>query len=749
MFKVLLCVGSKHNPWLVVVAALVCVAATCATFFLYSRVTNHRRSRRWGWLCMTGLVAGSGIWTTHFVAMLAFSDGLPTGYDGWLTFGALGVAVASTTAGFAVGSMGLTARGRMVASVSGGGIVGVGITLMHYLGMSGYRTEGVISWDWGYVASSVAIGVTLAAAALLVARPGGPLGRMLLGSGLLAGAIVGMHFTGMTAVTIFPDARVAVPEMVLSKPAMVATTVAITALIMITAVGGVMFDNAARNRHAKRLRQALEAMPAALAFFDANDRLLVWNANYGALFPEMGGGLHAGLSLTGLVRLRMPHADPAAAILAARTKPGSIEQQLPDGRWLRYESRPTDDGGIIVVGTDITELKRQATDLAQARDQAEAASRAKSAFLANISHEIRTPLNGVTGLLGVLLRTPLNDPQRDMVTSAVHSADTVNSLLGDVLDLARIEAGQARLETVQFRLEDELRALSSLHAIRAAQKGVALRLVLDGVNVEVEADQLRLRQVLNNLLANAVKFTEAGEVTLTARAAGDDRFHIEVRDTGIGFEPAEKERLFQRFAQGDSSVTRRFGGAGLGLAIARECAELMGGRIDAESQPGQGAAFTFDVPLRIVAAPDQEAGPAAAERVADNETRDQVLIVDDNPTNRKVLEIILDQIGMPWKSVEDGRQAVEAARHREFAAILMDIQMPVMDGITATREIRRLERQGGRAATPVIMVSANCQPEHVEAGRVAGAQGHLSKPINVGRLVEALNSVLVGHAAAA
>jgi PAS domain S-box-containing protein len=386
MFKVLFCIAMEHNWWLVGLAAIVCLASTLATFFLYSRVPTFPVWRRWCWLGMTGLVAGSGIWTTHFVAMMAFKTGLPTGYAALPTLGSLGVAVFGTTLGFAVGSSMEDRERRGLASIAGGLIVGLGIACMHYMGMSGYRTMGDVQWDGAYVAASVVIGAALAAAALLVAQPGGPPKRWLAGSGVLTLAIVGMHFTGMTAVTIVPDSRASVPSSLLSDPAMVVIAVAVTAVILVTAIGGVAFDAASRNGSLRRLREALDVMPEGLAFYDASDRLVAWNTQYQDLCRTCGTELYAGMPFADLLESSIIHgAYPAAAgregewlaerNAARRGEISSLTQQTAAGRWLRVTDRRTADGGTVSVSVDITELKRTELAMAKALDTAEELAR--------------------------------------------------------------------------------------------------------------------------------------------------------------------------------------------------------------------------------------------------------------------------------------------------------------------------------------------------------------------------------------
>jgi PAS domain S-box-containing protein len=386
MFKIALCIAMEHDWRLVVLAALICVLATRGAFYLYSKAPPLPGWRRWTWLGMTGLVAGSGIWTTHFVAMLAFRTGLPTGFDEPQTAASLVVAVFGTTLGFAISSTPAIASRRALTATVGGLAVGLGVTLMHYVGMSGYETMGRLQWDPAYVVASMLIGTLLGAAALFVARPGASGRRQTAGAALLTLGIVGMHFTGMTGVTIIPDSTAVLSPAVMSGPMMGVAAVAVTALILITVIGGVAFDAASRSGSLRRLREALDVMPEGLAFYDNADRLVAWNTQYEDLCRASGVEPVVGLPFAEVLETSMVHgAYPAsagreAAWLAERNavRRGdlpSVEQQTVGGRWLRIMERRTADGGTVSVSVDITDLKSAEAAMAQARDKAEELAR--------------------------------------------------------------------------------------------------------------------------------------------------------------------------------------------------------------------------------------------------------------------------------------------------------------------------------------------------------------------------------------
>jgi signal transduction histidine kinase/CheY-like chemotaxis protein len=386
--------------------------------------------------------------------------------------------------------------------------------------------------------------------------------------------------------------------------------------------------------------------------------------------------------------------------------------------------------------------RRVAARLRVERMRAEAANRAKSEFLANMSHEIRTPLNGVVGVADMLARGELAPKEREMVEIIRGSGQSLERLLSDVLDLARVEAGQMTIEVAPFHAGDLMRSVALLSRLRADEKGLALQCK---IAPELEGwflgDATRVRQILTNLLSNAVKFTQTGSVTLEADSPSPGRLRFSVTDTGVGFDQEDKERLFGRFQQADGSITRRFGGSGLGLAISRQLATLMSGQFDCESTPGEGSRFWFEASFPAAAAPAQ-AGGELGERDLMEDRAVKVLLADDHITNQAVIRMMLDEFGASTTMVLNGAEALQAMEAEDFDVVLMDMQMPVMDGLAATRELRAREARSQRRRTPVIMLTANALPEHREASRAAGADGHVSKPVTVADLLTALNRAL-------
>ncbi|MDP3369212.1 MAG: ATP-binding protein [Brevundimonas sp.] len=433
-------------------------------------------------------------------------------------------------------------------------------------------------------------------------------------------------------------------------------------------------------------------------------------------------------------------------------------------RTLEWRARRVGDR-VYGMGRDVTDRVAAERELIEAKAAAEVANQAKTDFLANMSHEIRTPLNGVLGLVGVLAQDALTARQRELVELIEQSGVTLERLVSDILDVAKIEAGHLDFAIGDMDLERELDGVIDTARVKAEARGLAFHVERGpGARGDFLGDATRIRQVLTNLLSNAVKFTPEGEVSVSLEVIDDDpspgvaTLRFEVRDTGVGFDAEAGEALFQRFSQADSTITRRFGGTGLGLSICRSLVEIMSGEITVESTPGEGSCFTVTIPLsrsRSLAAHDA-ARDAAAAAVA-SEGRGQfaagptawageggirVLLAEDHPVNQRVVQAILAGGGMEVVTVGDGAEAVAAFKAEAFDLVLMDMQMPVMDGLTATRAIRAAEQARGGARTPVVMLSANAMARHVQDAAEAGADLHLAKPITPGALMAAIEAAL-------
>ncbi|HEY5412319.1 MAG TPA: ATP-binding protein, partial [Caulobacteraceae bacterium] len=402
---------------------------------------------------------------------------------------------------------------------------------------------------------------------------------------------------------------------------------------------------------------------------------------------------------------------------------------------------------ILSISDDVTEQKITQDALKEALARAEAASVAKSEFLANMSHEIRTPLNGVLGLADALARMDLSAPQREIVQMIVGSGKALTAILSDVLDLAKAEAGQLELAGESFSLRETIGSAAFLFETVARDKGVGFRVEFDpDAPDRLQGDPLRIRQVVSNLISNAVKFTSHGEVRINvaakADARGGVRLSVKVKDTGPGFSEEVRAKLFSRFEQGDGSITRRYGGTGLGLSIANALAQMMGGQIDCRARLGEGAVFIFRARLELSSAASVETAPAMGAGRANLGRRPRVLLAEDHEVNQKVVQLMLADAA-ELVIVADGQEAVEQALGPlRFDIVLMDTQMPVMDGLTATRRIREQELRLGLSRTPIISLTANAMAHQVQAAMDAGADRHLAKPITAEALYGAIEKTL-------
>ena len=737
----------QHDLAALIPASLLCLMGAMLARLLLNRARLAHwdgRALHAGRLQTAAAVVGAVfIWGAQFIALLGLNAGAPVQYAPLPMIAALAVTIFALVISTRVAGD-ATSSGRVLASVA---VRSLGFLAMHVLAVGAIRTTGVIHWGMEALALGVALQLALSIEAVRFQSSGTAWGTVSAGISGWAG-LMALYLVSMSGFWISPVEAATPLSEGLSRTDMLTWAVG-AVMVLCVALGAVAAAAYwSRSSALRQLREAIDAMPDGLGFYDADDRLILWNAKYVQVNPELATILKPGLPFVELLRegIRQDlyeHARGreeewiAERMAARRAASNCFEQKIGDGRWLRVQDRRTADGGVVTVVNDITDLKRDAQALAEARDQAERANRSKSQFLANMSHEIRTPLNGVIGLSQALARTELTDEQREMLDLMASSSRTLQTLLGDILDLARVESGRMQLSDEPFDLARAVQEAGQLYEAGAREKGLGFTIdVAADVRTWVLGDVVRLKQILTNLVSNAVKFTETGFVTLRAETGplrdGQRTVRFTVEDTGIGFDPDTRARLFTRFEQADGGIARKFGGTGLGLAICRQLAGMMGGELDCESELGGGSAFILTLPMRETEA----VAPAAIETApaeAASGRRLRVLLADDHPTNRKVVELILAVANVDLVSVEDGAQAVSAFREGEFDLVLM--QMPVMDGLAATREIRLQEAADGRARARVVMLTANALPEHVAAGQAAGADGHVAKPFNTSELL--------------
>jgi signal transduction histidine kinase/ActR/RegA family two-component response regulator len=461
---------------------------------------------------------------------------------------------------------------------------------------------------------------------------------------------------------------------------------------------------------------------------------LVWSAVKTASWVLLFGVLGVIIQVALLYRVMRHTVERPLRVLADAHRSGAVVEAEP------IESRTDEIGALARTlrsqrDRNIELLRSLEERVAERTAELERANQAKSVFLANMSHELRTPLNGVIAIGDRLAEETDPERRRELAALVTSSGRLLEQVLGDILDVSKIEAGQFQLTPAPFDLAQLVGGVAELHRASAEAKGLDFRWSLEpGVAGSYLGDGGRISQILNNLLANAVKFTAVGGVGLTVERA-DDGLTFTVSDTGVGFDDTVRQRLFKRFVQADQSITRQFGGTGLGLSICAALADMMGGRIDARAVLGRGAIFQVDLPLERVRAVEDEVFDDEEEVSLEGL---RVLVAEDHPTNQKVVEIILQPFDVVLTMVEDGQAALDAFAPGAFDVILMDMQMPVMDGLTATRLIREHEAAVGAPPVLLIMLTANAMEEHVAAAKAVGADLHLAKPVRPQQLLEAV-----------
>lgn len=506
------------------------------------------------------------------------------------------------------------------------------------------------------------------------------------------------------------------------------------------------------------LQTVLDSMSEGIVLFDKDLRLKFINRELVAVQNYPTEVARPGASVYDMLRFQVERGDfgpvedldrsvheRAAMILA----PGGTryERRAASGRFVEFSFKPLGGGGLLALSRDISELKKRegaleaARDVAErARSEAEAANQAKSTFLATMSHEIRTPMNGVLGMVEVLERQGLNEAQQRTVSTIRDSGKALLHIIDDILDFSKIEAGRIELEAIQFSLSGLVTATLESFRPQVVAKGLTLDTDINaGSQDALVGDPNRVRQILFNLLSNAIKFTQRGgvrvQVGTAALGEGNTRVMLAVADTGVGLGADQLAKLFEPFVQADSSITREFGGTGLGLSIVRRLAQIMGGDVVGESAPGVGSIFT--VTLRVRAAPADSPLKPMIQPLANAVARSGeacVLVVDDHPVNREVLVLQLKLLGIAADNVASGADALTAWARTRYAAVLVDIHMPRMDGHELTRRLRSAEAARNRTRTPIIAVTADAMKGEEERCLATGMDAYLVKPVSIERL---------------
>ncbi|WP_248746049.1 MHYT domain-containing protein [Pseudomonas sp. MWU12-2037] len=757
-------VHGSHNSGLVLLSILVSIFS--ATMSLQTAQIARNAENAWyrHVAISTGAIAlGGGIWTMHFIGMLSFDLHTHVNYATALTL--LSLLPACVASWFAL--LMLTRREVTLPHlVMSGTLVGLGIGTMHYIGMAAMQTSLQMRYDPLTFALSILLAISLAVFALWVSyglqhTALNSIRRLLISGTFMGSAIAGMHYTGMAAVRFIgtPDNATASVLINATFASFALSTFTVTVTVLVFALNGLMHsrklyqtmeENNLKIEDSKsRMRAILDTAVDGIITIDSHgliqsfnhsaERLFGWTAeevfgrNIKMLMPEPDQSRHDSY-LHNYQTSGTPKIIGIGREVMGLRKDGSLmPMRLAVGR----VDLPNE---LLFVGfvTDITERHTLEASLRETAERAERAATAKSTFLANMSHEIRTPMNSIIGFTELLLQGDLTSIQRNHLNTVRQSSRSLLGLINDILDTSKMEHGSLALEAIDFSLKGLALQIESSLRLGAHAKHLTLSTHYPSdMNEYFRGDPLRILQILTNLVGNAIKFTEHGRVDISF-SHEPDGVHVKVKDTGIGMTPQQAESIFAPFTQADASISRRFGGTGLGTTIARQLVEQMSGRIEVESALGCGSTFHVLLPLPI----GQK--PAALKPATYHQALPplKILIADDVAQNLELLTLTLGAGGHTIVMAHDGDEAVEKFRTEHFDLVLMDVHMPRTDGLQATRLIRQYERTHSRPHTPVIALTASVMAEDRKTARQAGMDGFAVKPLDAPRLFDEIAQVL-------
>ena len=733
-------VHGGYDPTLVALSIAIAIFASYTALDLGARVRGAAPLARWSWVAGASLAMGGGIWSMHFVGMLAFDIAMPVAYAIGLTILSFLIAVGATGAAFSWVSRPGARSGDVLVS---GPMMGIGVAAMHYTGMAAMRIPGNLAYSLPVVAVSVLIAVTAATAALWLTFRQNEVWQKLLAACVMGLAVAGMHYTGMAAATFTESTHGTMPDpgvIGLGQQNLALYVAGATFVILFLAMLASSVDQqrtqGALRASEERFRAAAEAVGDIIWTNDATGEMRGRQADW-AKFTGQTPSEYQGFGWVKAIHVE--DVEPTVktwreAVVAKRTLLFEHRVRRHDGVYRVFSVRAVPllkaNGSIrewVGVHEDITERRDSEQTLRSARDEAMEANLAKSTFLANMSHELRTPLSAIIGYSEMMAEEIADGCEaKDLATDMLKVESNARHLLGlinDVLDLSKVESGKMDVYAESFDVASVVRDLATtVHAL-IGKKHNRLDLQLAGDLGHMTSDVTKLKQVLLNLLSNAAKFTEDGTITLAAsRESWPNGEHVvfRVSDTGIGMTEDQLAKLFQRFQQADASTTRKFGGTGLGLSLTKAFADLLGGTVTVESLPGQGTSFTVDLPATFVSPTLDELDHKTEVHET---TGDLVLVIDDDADQRALMTRFLQREGFAVRTAADGRTGLELARELLPRAILLDVMMPGVDGWSV---LSALKDDAELAGIPVIMVT------FVEQRALAaslGAADYVLKPV--------------------
>ncbi|WP_322996633.1 MHYT domain-containing protein [Castellaniella sp.] len=750
-------VGTYH-PGLVLLSVLVPVCLSLmALHTAHIALQTQNRPYRHIAIGMGGIALGGGIWSMHFIGMLAFSLPAPVRYD-------LPLTTLSLLPGWAASWLALYILSRRQISpgllLGSGVLVGAGIGMMHYTGMMAMDTPLLMRYDASLFLLSIGVAVILAMLALWInfglrRTHLNPRLRFVLSGIIMGVAITGMHYTGMAAVRFLGEPTLADNTIRVDAAygALALSSLTITIGVLVAALNGLIHTRELYREmelSKSRLRAIVDTAVDAIITIDGKGTVQEFSRSAELLF-----GYAAAEVIGQNVKMLMPEpyhsehdgylqryhdtGDPhiigtGREVIGRRKDGGLVPVRLAVGK----VDLTGADRLYVGLLADISERQALEASLRDAAQQAEHAAATKTRFLANMSHEIRTPMNSIIGFATLLQQTDLTSLQRSHLNTISQSSRSLLRLINDILDTTKLEHGRLDLEVRDFSLKALAHQIESSLRLSALARQLHLNTHYPADMPEFfQGDTLRLLQVLTNLVGNAIKFTETGGVDIYY-AYDDQQIHVRVRDTGIGMTPDQVSTIFEPFTQADASISRRFGGTGLGTTIAHQLVQAMNGRLQVDSQPGLGSTFHVWLPLPLGKPP---AAPASTT-LAINLPPLHVLIADDVAQNLELLTLVLQAKNHRVSAAHDGAEAVQLFLSGEYDVVLMDVHMPGTDGLQATRLIRQHERLQNLSPTPIIALTASVMARDRREARQAGMDGFAVKPLDVEHLFAEIARVL-------